>query len=779
MRWLTGWCTAASRPGAPRPGASAPEPAGAVAPIAARPLWPGPDPLWAVGDWRPEEIRLVTLRPGAPALVTTGPTAPDPVEPGPATVRLAVIGHCGATDAELAAGLAAARGGAVRHLTAWPGSYTVVLRSGTRSTVLLTDLAGVRPVFHTPWAGGTAYATAALPLADLVGAPLDTGHLAARLACPEAPEALGTGTPYLGVQRVPPGHALGIRDGRPYLSRYDEPGGGGYGRGEAAAVRELTRALLESVRFRVRTGPAGAVPRPYAPPVPGPSGRARLGVDLSYGTASATVALLAAAVPLAGAGTAVPRRPGPPAAESGRPAGRGTSAGGALPPVPAPGDGPAPGAPDAATARTGAVKGSWARRSTARPRTAPEQLAAVTFGEAAGPGAPGGSGAAGPVPPAPALVPDLPRLRHTVLAPGPDTLPYAALRTDPTAGRLTDEPGPELVTAAWAEARFEAGGADHLTGYGARQVLDGHPARLADLVRSGRARELLSPVAALAGADRASAGVLAGALRTPLTVLRAAHRLARIRYADALDDTAVRLALRRASDGDGTAGTRSADDLAWAVPGPAARWLSDEALSSVAQRLRLAAREPAPGEHPGAYRARHALHRHARGFRTLVHATEQPGQRLHAPFLDNQVVRAARLLPDDVRLQPGARPALLHAVLVGAGRTDLPSDWGRAPRPDRAAAARAGLRLAADGLAELFDAPLLAEAGLIDLPAVRTALTRAADRTAPLPPAALAGLADLVATELWLRRVHARRHGACWTGLPHPTRPALAPSRFS
>ncbi|MEU1286508.1 asparagine synthase-related protein [Kitasatospora sp. NPDC005856] len=711
MRWLTGWCT-----GVPSAEAPAHEVRGGVEPIAARPLWTGPDPLWAVGDWRPAEIRLVTLRPGAPAVVSTGPTAPDRIEDTPATSRLAVLGHCGATDAELAAGLAAARGGAVRHLTTWPGSYTVVLRSGTRSTLLLTDLAGAQPVFHTPWAGGTAYATAALPLADLVGAPLDTGHLAARLACPESPEALGADTPYLGVQRVPPGHVLGIRGGRPYLSGYDSPAGAEQPRDEAPAVRELTRALLESVRSRVRT----------STPALDPAGRARLGVDLSYGTASATVALLAAAVPLP---------PAPPATATARVA--------------------------AAGARSGAVKGSWAR-ATAREPAAPEQLAAVTLGESE-------------PPVGLALAPDTPRLRHTVLDPGPDTLPYAGPGADPQTGRLTDEPGPELVAAARAEARFGAGGTDHLTGYGARQVLDGHPARLADLVRTGRSRELLPPVVALAGVDRAAAGVLTGTLRTPLTVLRAAHRLSRVRYAEALDEAAARLTARHVPDGGGTAGARSAVDLAWCVPGPAARWLSDEALSSVALRLRLAARKPAPEEHPGAYRARHALYRQARSFRTLVHATEQPGQRLHAPFLDNQVVRAARLLPDDVRLQPGARHALLHAVLTGAGRTDLPRDWGRGPRPDRTAPARAGLRLAADGLAELFDAPLLAEAGLIDLPAVRAGLAHAADPATPLSPAALAGLADLVSTELWLRRLRARRHGACWTGLPTPRRPALTP----
>jgi hypothetical protein len=707
MRWITGWS------GGPSP--TAVPTLGTVRPLAAATLWVGPNPLWAVGDWRPDEIRLVALRPGADPVVTTGPADPAVAEPAdtPATTRLAVLGRCGASDAELAAGLAAARGGAVRHLTGWPGSYTVVLRTGTRSTVLLTDLAGAQPVFHTPWRGGTAYATAALPLADLVGAPVDTGHLAALLACPESPEALGTGTPYAGVRRVPPGHSLGIRSGHPYLAGYDqEPPEGP--RDDAPAVRELTRTLLEAVRCRVRAG------------VPAPPDRPRLGVDLSYGTASATVALLAAAVPIGPAAPAAP--PGPR-----RPAG----------------DAP----------RSGAVKGSWARPAADRPAgTDPEVLAAVTHGEDD----------------RLALAVDVPRLRHIVLPPG---LPYTEVADDPLAGPLTDEPGPALTSAARIGERFDAGGADHLTGYGARQVLDGHPARLADLIRSGRSRELLAPLAALAGADRAVGGVLTGAVRTPVTVLRAAHRLARARYADALDDLAVQLTVRhfgRPAGAEGTAGASSAADLAWTVPGPAARWLSDEALATVSQRLRVAARGPAPAEPPGARRARLALHRHAAAYRTLVQAAEQHGQRLHAPFLDNQVVRAARLLPDDTRLHPGARHALLRSVLTGAGRTDLPADWGRGPRPDRADAARHGLRLASDGLAELFREPLLAEAGLIDLPAVRRTLSAAAEPATDLPPGTLAGLADLVATELWLRRVAARRHGSCWTGLPPVERRALA-----
>ncbi|OEV22792.1 hypothetical protein AN220_27720, partial [Streptomyces nanshensis] len=70
----------------------------------------------------PDEIRVVESEPGS---------------------RLAVLGCCGATDDELRLGLVAARGGAFRHLTAWPGSYTAVASVGRRITVA-ADLAGAR-----------------------------------------------------------------------------------------------------------------------------------------------------------------------------------------------------------------------------------------------------------------------------------------------------------------------------------------------------------------------------------------------------------------------------------------------------------------------------------------------------------------------------------------------------------------------------------------------------------------------------------------------------------
>ncbi|KJY36771.1 asparagine synthase, partial [Streptomyces katrae] len=220
-----------------------------VHPVGAQLLWGDPDPLWAVGDWRPDEIRTVTA---------------DPADP---FTRLAVLGCCGAGDEELRRALYAARGGALRHLTEWPGSYTAVVQAGRRITVL-GDLAGARPVFYTPWAGGTAYATAALPLADLIGAQLDIGHLAALLACPDSPEALGDGTPYVGVRRIPPGHTLILREGSREITGYEPVASLAVAAPEAdpeGAVEGVREALTAAVRARLtapRHAPDTLLPDP-------------------------------------------------------------------------------------------------------------------------------------------------------------------------------------------------------------------------------------------------------------------------------------------------------------------------------------------------------------------------------------------------------------------------------------------------------------------------------------------------------------------------------------
>ncbi|PSM39313.1 asparagine synthase [Streptomyces dioscori] len=673
MRWLVGWSSTAAR--APEFGS-----AGAtggdgetVHPVGSQLLWGDPDPLWAVGDWRPDEVRVVK--------------ADD-------QNRMAVLGTCGASDEELRVGLFAARGGALRHLTAWSGSYTAVVQVGRR-VMVCGDLAGVRPVFYTPWASGTAYATAALPLADLIEANLDFGHLAALLAAPDVPAALQDSTPYEGVRRIPPGHALILRAGAREIAGYEPVASLAVAAPTAdadSAVDGVRDALVEAVRTRLaapRHVP-GADIDPGPVPGMGPAERraARgmpvpgIGADLSGGPASGTLALLAAGLPGA-PGTVL---------------GHGTGAG--------------------------------------------ERLLAVTFNDMVVKGREAELERAG-------TLAANPRLHHVVVAGGEEVLPYAELE-----GPLTDEPGPSLVTAARHRARLASGSADHFTGYGARQVLDAHPARLADLLMDRKRRHLVRPVAALTKAD--------GSVMVPARVYGAARKLSRTPYLVGIEGLADRLLHKRFEEPAGAVGASLAA-LTWARPGPAARWLTGEALAEVSVRLTGATTRAGigPGQRPGDFRARSALTRHAGDLRILEQAAEVRFQRLHAPFLDNQVVRACRALPEALRVQPGARAAILRTVLEGAGVADLPSGWGAPSHASSNAAARTGLRVAVDDLVDLFDTPLLAQAGLVEARVVRKALRAAADGE-PLP---LEGLADLVSLELWLRRLLDRR-GTCWTGTP-------------
>ncbi|MEV4790519.1 asparagine synthase-related protein [Streptomyces tuirus] len=692
MRWLVGWSsTAAGAVAAGSAGATGGE-GETLHPVGSQLLWGDPDPLWAVGDWRPDEVRVVK--------------ADD-------RTRIAVLGICGATDEQLRVALFAARGGALRHLTAWPGSYTAIVQVGRRITVC-GDLAGARPVFHTPWAGGTAYATAALPLADLIEANLDFGHLAALLAAPDVPAALHDSTPYDGVKRIPPGHALILRAGAREIAGYEPVASLAVAAPPAdpeSAVDAVRDALVEAVRTRL-SAPRHVPGMDIDPgPVPGMGPAERraargmpvpgIGADLSGGPASGALALLAAGLP------------GMP----GTVLGHGTGAG--------------------------------------------ERLLAVTFNDLAVGGREAELERAG------ALAAN-PRLHHVVVTGGEETLPYADLD-----GPLTDEPGPCLVSAARHRARLAAGSADHFTGHGARQVLDAHPARLADLLMDRRRRHLVRPVAALAKAD--------GSVLVPARVYAAARRLSRTPYRSGLESLAERLLDPRSDDGlDAPGGALDASlaALTWGRPGPAARWLTGEALAEVSVRLQAATHRSelvGPGQRPGDFRARAALARYAADLRVLEQAAEVRFQRLHAPFLDNQVVRAARALPEALRVRPGARAAILRTVLEGAGVRELPPGWGAPTQATAAAAERTGLRVAADSLVSLFDTPLLAEAGLVEARVVRKALRGAAAGEA-LP---LDGLADLVSQELWLRRLLSRR-GTCWTGTPARQRavPAgIAPQR--
>lgn len=218
-------------------------------PVGGRKLWSGDRPVWLSGGESRLMVRHVRDR----------------------ERRLAVAGACYASDRELEGGLDAVRRGAWRALTTWPGSYWVIADDGRR-TIVLTDVAGTRPVYVTNDHGVIVWSTRAAPLAARTGAGFDYRALAAQLVCPTVREMTGTTSSFAGIDRVPGGrllcvdaHGAHIRPYEPYLAPASP--------GEAAQA--LRHALISAIRARI-----AAAARPSA--------------DFSGGLDSTSLALLAA-----------------------------------------------------------------------------------------------------------------------------------------------------------------------------------------------------------------------------------------------------------------------------------------------------------------------------------------------------------------------------------------------------------------------------------------------------------------------------------------------------
>ncbi|MFI1742618.1 albusnodin/ikarugamycin family macrolactam cyclase [Streptomyces sioyaensis] len=155
--------------------------------------------------------------PGFNVAWTVGPMSVRTVDDGESS-RIAFLGDCLATDAELGASLKAVRACGWLELAEWPGSYLVVVQTGQR-TVVIGDRAGVWPVFYrTDLDGGVWWSNAATPLAALDGPPaLDFRALAARTAMPDV-ELNPRGSLFSKVARVPPEMALVCEAGEARLA---------------------------------------------------------------------------------------------------------------------------------------------------------------------------------------------------------------------------------------------------------------------------------------------------------------------------------------------------------------------------------------------------------------------------------------------------------------------------------------------------------------------------------------------------------------------------------
>ncbi|MFJ5926462.1 albusnodin/ikarugamycin family macrolactam cyclase [Kitasatospora sp. NPDC092948] len=167
---------------------------------------------------------------------------------------LAVIGECGADDAQLRAALPTVRAERWRALTCWPASYLVVARSGG-TTAVIGDLAGQHPVYYRAEAAGVWWATAASALAALDGAPVDASALAAHVALGQ-PDVLAGRSLFRDVRRVPGGHLLLLGPDGAAVERY-EPVSYPYVdlRRQAPVLRA---ALTEAVAARVDDRPVSS-----------------------------------------------------------------------------------------------------------------------------------------------------------------------------------------------------------------------------------------------------------------------------------------------------------------------------------------------------------------------------------------------------------------------------------------------------------------------------------------------------------------------------------------
>lgn len=188
---------------------------------------------------------------------------------------LDLFGFSSASDAELVAvGHRFARNADLIELDAIAtGSGVLVIRQPQQVTVV-TDLAGVWPVFYAAIAGSLIYSSSAAAIAAQVGGEVDEQWLAARLLSGSVPETWSEGSPYRHVRAVPAGGVLLVgSSARPVMVRRELPMASV---GFAEGAQRLARALITAVRGRMQVDH-------------------KMNMDLSGGLDSSTVVALAAA----------------------------------------------------------------------------------------------------------------------------------------------------------------------------------------------------------------------------------------------------------------------------------------------------------------------------------------------------------------------------------------------------------------------------------------------------------------------------------------------------
>lgn len=335
-----------------------------------------------------------------------------------------------------------------------------------------------------------------------------------------------------------------------------------------------------------------------------------------------------------------------------------------------------------------------------------------------------------------------PKITLTVVRGTEHTLPYQAI-TDAAPGGadvaltsvLMSEPVPQ--TLAWRRAALrlaevaKSGTHLHLTGEGGDAVLGAAPAYLADLARDRSMAQLLRHCAAHARLRHTSPALLA----------RRAVRAAATRPAAALRHLAT--ALERPA----TATLSWPDAITWwPVSGEAVGWLTTQARHGLAEIAAdpLTAAALAPDAGPADVMALTELRHSANAQRYLRELGYRVGVAVHAPFLDNSVVRCCLRVPAAQRTDPWTAKPLITSALAGLVPDPV---LNRRSKGDYTAEEYRGARAAASELRHLMHDSRLADLGVIEPARVHETLDRLFVGTA----VSLGGLNQLLATELWLR----------------------------
>ncbi|WP_113700107.1 albusnodin/ikarugamycin family macrolactam cyclase [Nonomuraea lactucae] len=275
----------------------------------------------------------------------------------------------------------------------------------------------------------------------------------------------------------------------------------------------------------------------------------------------------------------------------------------------------------------------------------------------------------------------------------------------------------------------------HLTGGGGDTLFAPPSYALADLARAGLWRRWMSETAARARLrHRPVASSLAAGLAS-----------AACSYPDALRRLGRVIAgARRARPRPGTVWLPTPGIAAWLTPDVAAD-LADQ-LAQVARRAQLL-----PGRLQAAHRLRCELAEYGTYHAQYAQAARQAGVDLHAPLLDNEVVRAALARPACERLSPHVPKPQLATALTGVVP---PGILARATKASLAGTAYAGVAANRDMLHDLVANGFLVASGVIDAAAVEEDLAKLAAGV----PSRMAPLETLVSAELWLASTRAETH---------------------